>query len=135
MPEDFLPTNDDVLRLERLLSQYTIGLRAHPNIAGLDPSHDSKDTQVVLTGSTGSLGSYLLNHLLDCPDIKNIYCLNRSLDGHGKQLQAMQERKLCEQWDKNRVIFFHADLSKPDFGLSADFYQVLSENVTHFIRT
>lgn len=134
MPEDFLPTKGDVLRLERLLEQYLVGLKARPNITSLDPSQDSTDTQIVLTGSTGSLGSYLLDHLFGCPDIKKIYCLNRSLDGHGRQLQAMRERKLCEQWDENRVVFLHADLSKPDFGLSTDFYQVLSKNATHFIR-
>ncbi|RYP70479.1 hypothetical protein DL771_005416 [Monosporascus sp. 5C6A] len=54
---------------------------------------------VILTGSTGSIGSYLLDSLLHQKSVEKIYCLNRSLDGRKKQTESSSFRD--NQWPVN----------------------------------
>lgn len=43
---------------------------------------------VILTGSTGSLGSYILESLLKQKNVDRIYCLNRAEDGKNRQTEV-----------------------------------------------
>ncbi|GAB0138224.1 putative secondary metabolism biosynthetic enzyme [Epichloe bromicola] len=89
---------------------------------------------VMLTGSTGSLGSYLLDNLVQNQCIDKIFCLNRSESGRDKQHQDSASRSLPTEWDQDRVVFLQADLSKPKFGLEGKAYQELLGRVTHIIH-
>lgn len=40
-----------------------------------------KDQSVILTGSTGMLGSYLLDRMASTPAVNKVVCLNRAEDG------------------------------------------------------
>ena len=71
---------------------------------------------VILTGSTGSLGSYLLDSLLQSKQVSRVVCLNRSSDGYNRQLKASAARSLSVDWG-NRATFLHADLSQSTLGL------------------
>lgn len=89
---------------------------------------------VILTGSTGSLGSYLLNSLMNQPHVRKIYCLNRSEDGQAKQKAISGSRGLATNWTDHWVEFLHVDLSRPGFGLSQRRYGQLLNEATHIIR-
>ncbi len=89
---------------------------------------------VILTGSTGSIGSYLLESLLNQRNVDKIFCLNRSQDGRKKQTESSGFRGLRTQWPLDKVEFLQVDLSKPRFGLSRDEYAELQEQTTHVIR-
>ncbi|RYP43738.1 hypothetical protein DL768_009730 [Monosporascus sp. mg162] len=89
---------------------------------------------VILTGSTGSIGSYLLDSLLHQKNVEKIYCLNRSLDGRKKQTESSSFKGLTTDWPAEKVEFLHADLSKPRFGLSREEYAELKEHATHVIH-
>ncbi|KAH7400247.1 hypothetical protein BKA64DRAFT_723003 [Cadophora sp. MPI-SDFR-AT-0126] len=91
----------------------------------------SPGATVLLTGSTGPLGSYLLDTLVRSPDVAAVYCLNRSSTAASKQMELNELRGLI---NSNKSRFLTADLSKPDFGLSVDDYKILSDNVTHIIH-
>lgn len=67
---------------------------------------DNPSTQiVVLTGSTGSLGSYILSFLLARSDVKKVICLNRSGDAKA-QSTSLTVRGLPEfNIDSERVKF------------------------------
>lgn len=88
---------------------------------------------VLLTGSTGSLGSYLLDSLFKNLSITRIYCLNRAVDGEAKQTSVSAARGLPTTWG-SKVSFLHTDLSKEDFGLSAAAYDELISNASFIIR-
>lgn len=50
-------------------------------------NNDNKGQVVLLTGPTGSIGSYILSALLEQPDVTHIYCLNRAYDSDALQKQ------------------------------------------------
>ncbi len=84
---------------------------------------------VLLTGSTGSLGSYILDSLVSDPRVSKVYCLNRGPASRQRQ-HGSQLAKALQPPPDNKVEFFDADLSKPYFGLSAQQYKRLLDEVT-----
>ena len=88
---------------------------------------------VLLTGSTGSLGSYVLDPLYIHPNVSKIVCLNRSPDAAEKHKQMSQNRGLS-LLSLDRVQFLKADLAEDRLGLEASTYNHLLETVTHVIR-
>ena len=84
---------------------------------------------VLLTGSNGSLGSYLLDVMIKKPDIHKVFCLNRSTTGEHRQLQAHISRSLCADFSK--VDFLNCIISKSGLGIVSSIYDILLQNVTH----
>ena len=88
---------------------------------------------VILTGSTGSLGSYLLEALYHSKRVSRIICLNRSSNAAERHKYIGRQRGLSPL-DPDRVKFLMADLSKPKLGIDSATYESLCSNVTHIIR-
>jgi aryl carrier-like protein len=86
---------------------------------------------VVLSGSTGSLGSYLLEALYHNEKVSRVICLNRSPNARERHQHA-SHGVTGELGD--RVEFFQADLSQPLLGLQVDVYKRMLRTVTHVIR-
>lgn len=77
---------------------------------------------VILTGSTGSLGNYILSALLQDPTVAKVYCLNRS-EAQERQIKSFAEKGLTFGPDtQNRVEFLQASFGAEKFGLSDDKY-------------
>ncbi|KAI1277788.1 hypothetical protein F5Y07DRAFT_73654 [Xylaria sp. FL0933] len=89
---------------------------------------------VIVTGTTGSLGTYLLDTLIRNPTVKRVYCFNRSADAEERQRAGFKTKGLTEIWPAKKVQFLTADLSKPDFGLGQGKYDVLLKGVTKIIH-
>lgn len=92
-----------------------------------------KEFTVVLTGSTGSLGSYLLDSIVRNPSVARAYCLNRAIDGEARQTSVSAARGLPTTWG-SKVTFLHTDLSKENLGLSAAVYEKLMSSASFIIR-
>ncbi|KAL0943077.1 male sterility protein [Colletotrichum truncatum] len=76
---------------------------------------------VILTGSTGNMGCYLLDEMVRNPYIKSIICFNRSNDGGvEKQAKAMEKRGLSHPTESGKVEFFRTNLAQHNMGLSED---------------
>ncbi len=73
--------------------------------------------RVVLTGSTGSLGTHLLRSLLDDPIISKTYCLNRSANGREKQEKAFANLGLKCNLNLLNVEFVTANYGESQLGL------------------
>lgn len=93
--------------------------------------HDG--STMIITGSSGSLGSYILDSLNSNPRISRVYCLNRGPQSADRQQQS-QATKGLKPVSTDKVIFLDADLSKPRLGLSSDQYRKLLEDTTHVIH-
>jgi thioester reductase-like protein len=117
--------------LQQVLDRYLMGL---PTKLITGNRKDAGTFNVVLTGSTGSLGSYLLATLLSSPKVSKVICLNRSKDSEKRQRASQKSRGLAISWDgadKQRCEFLTADLLKPDLGLGDQRYErLVSEAAT-----
>jgi thioester reductase-like protein len=89
---------------------------------------------VVLTGSTGAIGSHILQELLSNENIAHIYCLNRSLDSKSIQINRNRQRRLPCEFPSDRVTFLTVDLTKPSFGLETETHQKLADTTTQIIH-
>jgi nucleoside-diphosphate-sugar epimerase len=94
---------------------------------------------VLLTGSTGSLGSFLVAHLSQLRIVDKVICLTRKVaegdDAKIRQLRACESRGIQlseEYWSKIEVI--EADLRAPQLGLDDTTYTSLSQSITHIIH-
>lgn len=93
---------------------------------------------ILLTGSTGSLGCFLLARLAQDSNINKVICLNRprsnSVNVHQRQMDLMAKRGIslsAEAWKK--VVLHGVDMGREDFGLEdEEFDDLLS--VTHIIH-
>ena len=92
----------------------------------------SQGMTVLLTGSTGSLGSYLLNSLNNDPNVHHIICLDRT-SAAGKHRELGPKRGLAPP-DSDRVEFVKADLSQHGLGVEKELYERFLGTVTHIIR-
>ncbi|KAI0429011.1 L-aminoadipate-semialdehyde dehydrogenase [Xylaria sp. FL1042] len=117
--------------MDEFLTKYAAG-RSRPRNVSINAAHGYT---IILTGSTGSLGSYLLDSLLQQPQrIKKIYCLNRAEDGKIKQKSQSELRGLNTNWSTDKVEFLQVDLSKQNFGLDQEAYGSLLQQTTHIIH-
>lgn len=89
---------------------------------------------VILTGSSGALGSYILNSLLANSAVVHVYCLNRSSDGLRLQSERNAARGLPTKLNSTRITFLAAELSQTHLGLESETYSRLLEDATLVIH-
>ncbi|KAL4954314.1 NRPS-like enzyme [Aspergillus filifer] len=120
-------------RINNMISKYadTFPRRSPENIQG--PQAESQT--VILTGSTGSLGAYLLSTLLNNSNVKKVYCFNRS-DATSRQISSFKEKGLdaTALEDVNKVEFLKVSFGEHHFGLPDDKYNELLDTVTFTIH-
>lgn len=94
----------------------------------------SSEKTVILTGSTGRLGSYLLHSLLSDKSMHKVYCLGRSSSQElcERQLKSQQEKGLSCDFD--RVSFHQSDVKQELWGLSQNLISEIRESATHIIH-
>lgn len=110
-------------RRTALLEEYKGKIdRLHPPFA---TAHGSIPHVVVLTGSTGALGSYILKSLRENSTVSHIYCLNRAADGLSLQMSRNRHRQIPGELPSDRITFCKSDLSKPDLALQVEVYNAL----------
>ncbi|KAH7062198.1 hypothetical protein B0J12DRAFT_229495 [Macrophomina phaseolina] len=97
------------------------------------PPMPSKHT-FILTGSTGALGNFILQELIQSPDVEKIYCLNRSDSEVAAARQAHSFTERGETADFSKVTFLRTDFSQPRFALDQGTYDQLAAEATAFIH-
>ncbi|RAK99268.1 NRPS-like enzyme [Aspergillus ibericus CBS 121593] len=113
---------------DQLLQEFTAQITSHePTSPSVPTSHT-----VILTGSTGNLGTYILNALLKTPSVTHVHCLNRNDNAADVQRQKSAAYSLNR--DLSRISFWTADLSQPDFNLPSDILQTLQTTTTLIIH-
>ena len=134
------PANDPVARdgdggLTTLLEKYTNKLGELPSANTLPANERPKREVVILTGSTGSLGSYILASLLERDDVRKVFCLNRNGDAKA-QLASFKSRGLPNSLieDSDRVVFLQAKPTEERLGLSEDIYASMTQEATCIVH-
>ena len=93
---------------------------------------NNKRPVVILTGSTGSLGSYILEALVSNSYVEKVYCLNRGANGRERQMKSHEQKGLSSVF--RSTTFLQCDLSKPFLGLENAIYTGMLHEVTHIIH-
>ncbi|KAF5628836.1 nonribosomal peptide synthetase [Fusarium sp. NRRL 52700] len=120
----------EINQIKQQVSKYTKNLPA-PRTGKQAPLDDGQT--VVVTGTTGSLGAYMLDQLCRLPSVKKVIALNRTEDGGASRQPSINEfRGLTTDFSK--VEFLHADLSLPDLGLGQSKYDSLLADVDRVIH-
>ncbi|KAF7979277.1 hypothetical protein HWV62_42970 [Athelia sp. TMB] len=116
-------------RMLAMAQKYSQSFPAHhPSIA------TPKGEVVLVTGTTGCLGSALLAQLVVAKDISHIFAINRK-SSSGASLVARQKSALQRQGldtssvSTSKVTLLEADLSKPDFDLPIAVYELVTWKV------
>ncbi|KAI9709750.1 MAG: putative NRPS-like protein biosynthetic cluster [Bogoriella megaspora] len=115
-------------KMANMVTKYTSDLHEQKHH---DPEQRSYRS-VALTGSTGSLGSYILELLIKDPNVERIYCLNRSADGEARQRQRFESLNISRDFTK--VRFLQTDFAKDHFGLPKSAYVDLLQHTNVFIH-
>ncbi|GJC89467.1 non-canonical non-ribosomal peptide synthetase FUB8 [Colletotrichum liriopes] len=117
--------------MSAVLAKYTQNL---PNKPGIErpPARDLQQT-VILSGSTGRLGAYLLDFLVMNPAVHKVICLNRARAGRTRQLHLNAARGL--KTDLAKAEFLQADFTDPYLGLDAEKYARLLADADRVIHT
>ena len=101
------------------------------------PPHHSDGNVVLLTGSTGSLGSYLLASLSSLSNVNRVICLNRVSheDPTQRQKRSLKEKGIQlspTAWSKIKVLESRSAASR--LGLPEDDYVELRNSITHVLH-
>jgi thioester reductase-like protein len=115
--------------IDAILQKYT---RNMPLARANKPPPADEDQVIVITGTTGALGSYMLDLAISCSRVKGIICLNRSDDAKERQRKGNGERGLSTDFSK--AEFLRADMSSYDLGLDKETYERLLRDVDRVIH-
>ncbi|CEN61108.1 hypothetical protein ASPCAL07772 [Aspergillus calidoustus] len=123
---------DDIALCHALVERYTQNLpAATPN----KPLPSSTNQTIIISGTTGALGCYLLHQALENPNIGHIYCFNRTDDAKQRQVAANASRGLTTDFPSSRVTFLTVDLStSATFTLPQETISNLSTSVDRIIH-
>ncbi|KAF7951800.1 hypothetical protein EAE96_007098 [Botrytis aclada] len=90
---------------------------------------------VVLTGSSGSLGSHILRTLMQDKSVSHIYCLDRTSSVRSRHLENYKMNNESTDFPTSKVTFLKTDLSKPDLDLADETYKRIQNSATDVIHS
>jgi thioester reductase-like protein len=115
--------------MANMIEEYTKDLQPPAHQA---KTSDPQSRTVILTGSTGSLGNYILQNLIASPDVSSIYCMNRSAGAADRNRKSFEERGATPDFAK--VTFLQTDFAKDNFNLPQEIYDELLRSADTFIH-
>ncbi|EJC99103.1 acetyl-CoA synthetase-like protein [Fomitiporia mediterranea MF3/22] len=121
--------------LRSLIEKYT---QTFPEFKGGKLSQ-TDGAVVLLTGSTGSLGSNILAKLLQNPGVKCVYTLSRpssnGISAKERHVKAFEREALdVKLLDGSKVLLLEGDASRADFSVDKDAFAEMQTSVTHIIH-
>ncbi|KAJ7760072.1 putative aminoadipate reductase [Mycena maculata] len=120
--------------LEKMIAKYSQGFDA-PILKST--ASFSGNAVVLLTGSTGGLGSHLLEMLLDSASVERVYAFNRKgrTPLSERQHEAFADRALdVKLLSSEKLVYLEGDASRSDLALPADVWTALRDSVTAIIH-
>ena len=117
--------------LVKMVEKYSKDFEDH-----IPSSEPPKGDVVIITGTSGSIGSSILVGYLRCPNVKRVYALNRpSADPVKAQKAALQKRGFDPSLvDIPKLTLLSADLTEGDLGVGESLLEELRTTVTHIIH-
>ncbi|KIK51461.1 hypothetical protein GYMLUDRAFT_50538 [Collybiopsis luxurians FD-317 M1] len=130
---------DHVQAINAMVDKYTKSFPSRPSV--VVPRKDVGGEVVILTGSTGSLGSFILDILLKDNKVSKVLCFNRpgEVSSECRQHRSFTERKLdstllTQALTSGKLEFHEINLSLPFFGLDENVYKDIHLSATLIIH-
>ncbi|GJJ06091.1 putative NRPS-like protein biosynthetic cluster [Clathrus columnatus] len=118
-------------QLDNLVHKYTQNWPVHK------PQRIAKDEVVLLTGSTGGLGSQLLAQLVQLPSVTRIYAFNRksSKSSYDRHMEVFKDRANdIDLLRSPKIVFVEGDTSIKGFEISAELFSEIQSTITAIIH-
>ncbi|KAI7233997.1 hypothetical protein KC330_g5057 [Hortaea werneckii] len=119
-------------KMQALFEHYTLGMGG--NVRCKSTSEPAVGRTVLLTGSSGSLGSQVLDCLIRDTEIAKIVCLTRTQGACQKQLDLMRQKGLSTEFGCKPLQFLDVDFAQPKLGLPLEPFSSLLDEVTEIIH-
>ncbi|KAJ7785171.1 putative aminoadipate reductase [Mycena maculata] len=132
--DDSSGPDDGKAIVEEMIAKYSQGFDA-PIPKSMVSS--SGRAVVLLTGSTGGLGSHLLEMLLGSASVERVYAFNRKgrTPLSERQREAFVDRALNGKLlSSEKLVYLEGDSSQSDLGLPANVWTTLRDSVTAIIH-
>ncbi|UKZ54443.1 hypothetical protein TrVGV298_008251 [Trichoderma virens] len=127
--QDIMPTKE-INAMAEIISKYNADLPP-PNMNQLFPL-DEEQT-IIVTGTTGSLGAYVLDRLIKNHRVAKVIAFNRGQDG-GRSRQPAYSAARGLSTNFSKVEFLGVDLSKPYFHLAEAKYMDILASADRIIH-
>ncbi|KAJ7636277.1 putative aminoadipate reductase [Roridomyces roridus] len=124
-----------VAAIEAMVKKYSAGLELGIGEKAVSPS--GSGAVVLLTGSTGGLGSQLLDLLIRSPGVARVYGYNRAggVPILQRQKEAFEERALdAGVLGSSKLMFLEGDSTREDLGLSSEVLDELRTSLTAIVH-
>ncbi|KAJ5105513.1 hypothetical protein NUU61_002860 [Penicillium alfredii] len=119
--------------MEQLLEDLTADL-PEPATPRAQPPSPSDGVRVVLLGSRGRLGPFMVKDFLDDPQVTSLKCLDRGNNGRSAFQRQANVLDLQINLDDPRLEFVSVDISKPDLNLPQEQLNDISKNTNVIIH-
>ncbi|KAG8854181.1 hypothetical protein FRB96_007737 [Tulasnella sp. 330] len=126
--------------MEEAVKKYTADLPVHKADESY-PAPKAHEEVVVITGTTGGLGSHFLAQLIAMPSVKKVYALNRSSRTPitERQITSLYERLGCgteafQVLQSPKLQLVEATLEQDDMGIWPDIYEEIRTTATLIIH-
>lgn len=119
-------------KIDRVARKYTEDMVRQMRSTGV--TNTSSKHTVIVTGSTGSLGTHILEQLLANSNVEKVYCLNRSDDAETRTKESFRIHN-HNATGISKVDFLKADFGSDKLGLSDEIYAHLLDTTTIFIHS
>ncbi|KAJ6594686.1 acetyl-CoA synthetase-like protein [Mycena capillaripes] len=120
--------------VEKMIAKYSKGF---DEVAIHEKRRSSGGAVVLLTGSTGGLGSHILEILLGVSSVERVYAFNRRgrTSISERQSEAFVDRALDgELLASGKLVYLEGDTTRADLGLPSDVWTTLRETTTVIIH-
>ncbi|KAG8877545.1 hypothetical protein FRB98_006665 [Tulasnella sp. 332] len=135
-------TRSHVEAMEAAIRKYTTGLPVHTPDEAAHPAPKDEQEVIVLTGSTGGLGSHLLSQLIRMDSVVKVYALNRRSRGTtlaerqtavlSERLGSSEEASMIMQSPK--LCLIEAVLEAEDLSIDNALFEEIRTNTTLIIH-
>lgn len=125
--------NDGKAAIEEMIEKYSVGLEGR-RMNDSDTRPVAASAVVLLTGSSGNLGSQILAACLEDDRIQKIFAFNRPSSGVQTVLERHKARFVDRGLDptaleSSKLAFISGDASQPNLGLVQELYEEASSFV------
>lgn len=109
-----------VTQIEDFVAKYTAMVTPKSSPAVSSPKDDGTASVVLITGSTGILGSHILQNLINDDRVQSVFTLNRMAATPVNERQAISFRKFSldpSTLFSTKLISLEGNISEPRLGL------------------